>query len=383
MQAHCRCKCVHYNAERCISTWYFLFSQILCEKSKHFIFILSEMAELTEFERGVIIGGWLFGHSERDIEVKTGHPKSTIHDTIERYRETGAGTSRPRSGRPPILTDRDKRHIVRIVRSNRQQSAKQLQHNFVQSSGTVASLSTVKRALHEAGYHSRVAARKPLISAKNRRDRMQWCKRHKEWTDEQWKKVIWSDESRFTLFRSDGRIRVWRLPKEKYDVDCVVPTVKHGGGGVMVWGCFTWESLGPLVRAEGTINSQKYIDIMKANLIPFMQGLEGEIVDYEYQQDNASVHTSKLTTTFFENSDINVMKWPGQSPDLNPIEHLWDELERRLRKRTPPPRSEDELAVFLEEEWEKIADTTFQKLILSMKSRVKAVKRARGYATKY
>jgi transposase len=192
-----------------------------------------------------------------------------------------------------------------------------------------------------------------------------------------------SDESQFTLFRSDGRIRVWRLPKEKYDVDCVVPTVKHGGGGVMVWGCFTWESLGPLVRAEGTINSQKYIDIMKANLIPFMQGLEGEIVDYEYQQDNASVHTSKLTTTFFENSDINVMKWPGQSPDLNPIEHLWDELERRLRKRTPPPRSEDELAVFLEEEWEKIADTTFQKLILSMKSRVKAVKRARGYATKY
>lgn len=359
-----------------------LFTNFL-RKIQAFHFILSEMAELTEFERGVIIGGWLFGHSEREIEVKTGHPKSTIHDTIERYHETGAGTSRPRSGRPPILTDRDKRHIVRIVRSNRQQSAKQLQNNFVQSSGTVASLATVKRALHEAGYYSRVAARKPLISEKNRRDRLQWCDRHKEWTDEQWKKVIWSDESRFTLFRSDGRIRVWRLPKEKYDVDCVVPTVKHGGGGVMVWSCFTWESLGPLVRAEGTINSQKYIDIMKANLIPFMQGLEGEIVDYEYQQDNASVHTSKLTTTFFETSDINVMKWPGQSPDLNPIEHLWDELERRLRKRTPPPKSEDELAVFLEEEWEKITDTIFQKLILSMKSRVKAVKWAKGYATKY
>ena len=84
------------------------------------------MAELTEFERGVIIGGWLFEHSEREIEAKTGHPKSTVHDTIERYNETCGGTSRPRSGRPPILTDRDRRHIVKIVRSNRQHSARQI-----------------------------------------------------------------------------------------------------------------------------------------------------------------------------------------------------------------------------------------------------------------
>ena len=112
------------------------------------------MAELTAFERGVIIGGWLFEHSEREIEAKTGHPKSTVHDTIERYYETGGGTSRPRSGRPPILTDRDKRHIVRIVRPNRQ-SARQLHSNFIQSSGIVASLLTIKRALYETGYHSR------------------------------------------------------------------------------------------------------------------------------------------------------------------------------------------------------------------------------------
>ena len=77
------------------------------------------------------------------------------------------------------------------------------------------------------------------------------------------------------------------------------------------------------------------------------------------------------------------MKWPGQSPDLNPIEHLWDELERQIRKRDPPPVSERELAVILQEEWVKISDAVFQKLILSMNSRVKAVQRAKGYATKY
>ena len=111
--------------------------------------------------------------------------------------------------------------------------------------------------MYEAGYHSRVAVRKPHISVKNRRDRLEWCKRHQEWTDEQWKKVIWGDESQFTLFQSDGRTRVWRLPKEKYDVNCVVPTVKHGGGGVMV-GCFTWDSLGPVVPT--TAGEQKVID---------------------------------------------------------------------------------------------------------------------------
>ena len=201
--------------------------------------------------------------------------------------------------------------------------------------------------------------------------------------DEQWKKVIWSDESRFTLFKSDGETRVWRLPKEKYDIDCVVPTVKHGGGGVMVWGCFTWKSLGPLVRAEETINSQKYIDILNTHLVPFMEELDGEIFEYEFQQDNAPVHTSKLTKTFFDDSNINLMKWPGQSPDLNPIEHLWDELERQIRKRSPPPVSERELTVILQEEWKKFSDAVFQKLILSMNNRVKAVQRAKGYATKY
>lgn len=131
---------------------------------------MAERHELTEFERGVIIGGWMFGHTEREIQQKTGHPKTTVHDTIERYCETGTVTPVPRSGRPPKLTDRDKRHLERIVRSNRQQTGRQIRNNFIESSGTVVSFSTIKRALYEAGYNCRVAARKPLISPKNRLD---------------------------------------------------------------------------------------------------------------------------------------------------------------------------------------------------------------------
>jgi hypothetical protein len=125
MRLHSRRKCAFTMQRNMIWTRYFLLPHIFVKKSKHFVYLLVNMAELTEFERGIIIGGWLFGHSEREIEKKTGLPKSTIHDTIERYEETGLGTSRPRSGRPPILTDRDKRYIVRPVRSDRQQSATQ------------------------------------------------------------------------------------------------------------------------------------------------------------------------------------------------------------------------------------------------------------------
>src|SRR5438128_11245962 len=107
MHAHSRCNAHIYNVRRCIDLLP-LPSLRFTKKIQAFYFILSEMAELTEFERGVIIGGWLFEHSEREIEAKTGHPKSTVHDTIERYYETGGETSRPRGGRPPILTDRDK-----------------------------------------------------------------------------------------------------------------------------------------------------------------------------------------------------------------------------------------------------------------------------------
>lgn len=345
---------------------------------------MAQRQELTEFERGVIIGGWIFGHSEREIEEKTGHPKTTIHDTIERYRKTGTVTPVPRAGRPQILSDRDKRHLERIIRSNRQQTTRQVHNNFVESSGTAVSVSTIKRALYDAGYNSRVAARKPLISPKNQRDRLRWCRNRKTWDDEDWKKVIWSDESRFTLFQNDGRTRVWRLQKERYDIECIVPTVKHGGGGVMVWGCFTWDSLGPLIRIEGTINSHRYIEeVLKPHLVPFIESFGEESWDYTFQQDNASIHTSKMTTTFFEKSDITVMKWPGQSPDLNPIEHLWDELERRIRKRQPPPKNERELALFLQDEWEKIPENIYQKLILSMNNRIKAVLKANGYATSY
>jgi hypothetical protein len=93
--------------------------------------------------------------------------------------------------------------------------------------------------LYEMGYNSRTALRKPCISQQNRRIRLNWARERRLWTIDDWKKIVWNDESRFTLFQNDGKIRVWHLQKEKYDIDCFIPTMKHGGGGVMMWWCFS------------------------------------------------------------------------------------------------------------------------------------------------
>ena len=83
--------------------------------------------------------------------------------------------------------------------------------------------------------------------------------------------MVWSDESRFALFESDGRVRVWRNPGEAYNKDCIQPTVKFGGGSVMFWGCFGWHGVGPLVVVDGNMNSDDYINILANHFIPWVK----------------------------------------------------------------------------------------------------------------
>ncbi|CAI9553627.1 unnamed protein product, partial [Staurois parvus] len=76
------------------------------------------------------------------------------------------------------------------------------------------------------GFHGRAAASKPYITKCNAKLRMQWCKARRHWTLEQWRRVLWSDESRFSVCQSDGCVCVWHLPGERYLPDCIVTTVK-------------------------------------------------------------------------------------------------------------------------------------------------------------
>ncbi len=155
------------------------------------------------------------------------------------------------------------------------------------------------------GYSSRRSHRVSLLSAKNRKRRLQFAQAHQNWTIEYWKNVAWSDESRFLLRHSDTRVKIWHKEHESMDPSCLVSTVQAGGGGVMMWGIFSWHTLGPLVPIE----------------------------HWYFQQDNAPYLKAQIISEWFleYDNEFTLLKWPTKSTDLNPIEHLWDVVEREIR----------------------------------------------------
>jgi transposase len=337
--------------------------------------------ELTEFERGEIIGLWKGGHSEWNINEILDIPKTTIHRTITDYKDSEKISAAPRSGRPPKFTERDVRHLAKIVKEDRKQSLEEITKKISDCLSSPVCNNTVRQVLHSEGYFGRAGKRKPLVSEANRKKRLAWCRERKEW-DSEWDSIIWSDESRFLLFQNDAHHWVWRKLHEKYDVNCLIPTVKSGNRGVMVWGCFAKGQLGPLVQVSGSITGSVYMNLLENTFLPFYDSL-GNNLEYIFQDDNAPVHRARIVKQWKEDNSVSDFPWPAQSPDLNPIEHLWDVLERKVRAHKPHPKNLNELMEVLLEEWGKIEPEVLTNLVESMPRRVQAVIDSHGNPTRY
>ena len=196
---------------------------------------------------------------------------------------------------------------------------------------------TVRRRLR----NTRMLARRPHqsipLTPRHKLERLRWARRHLRYTQRQWGKVLFSEESKFNVSRADGRHRVYRRNGERYTDQCVMPRDRWGGGGsVHVWGGISKFHKTRLVVFDRNINANTYIlNVLQPVVVPFMrQHFRGR---GQFQQDNAPAHNVRLTTNFLQRNNINVMNWPAKSPDMSPIENLWDELGRRVYQRRPPP----------------------------------------------
>ena len=228
-------------------------------------------------------------------------------------------------------------------------------------------------------------ARRPytgtILLRRHRNNRRNWTRVHRRWALRQWNNVLFSDESRFCLQHGDGRRRVWRRRGERFANCCVAERDRFGGGSVMVWGGICGGTRTRLLVLNGNLTGIRYRDeILRPVVLPF---LRRHGVGAILQQDNAPAHTSRVSRTFLQQNNVQVLDWPSKSPDLSPIEHVWDVLGRRVRERQNQPSNLQELAQALIAEWNNISPRIIRRFTSSMRRRCNAVYFANGGHTRY
>lgn len=321
------------------------------------------------------------GLSRRKISEMLKIPKSTVIDICKRFSDTGSLENKPRSGRPPKIKPRDYRKLERIVKTNRRCSLSDITAKFNEERPEPVSRRTIQHNLHKNNYRRSVAKKKLVIKEINRKKRLAWCRGKRQWSVENWKRVIFSDESKI-MIGHDERVRIWRKRDEGWRPDLVEKRNSQAKYEVMIWGCICWEGVGTMTPVEGNINAAKYQDILEENLWPVLARHFPQN-GYFFQDDNAPVHRARSTQEYVARNRINCLSWPAQSPDLNIIENVWLFIKRKLQSRSGAIKSKENLIEEIRRIWTQITPAYIKSLYGSIPNRIQHVIRLKGHLTKY
>lgn len=342
-------------------------------------------AELTPRTRFAICSAVNSGETKVKVAEDFGVNRSTVYDTFNHWSTHHHCETEPRSGRPSKLNRRDKRYILQLVRRNPRIGWKAL----VSDAPGGVSKSTVQRALREFYMRKWKSKKRIKLDKKGAQKRLKFAR---EWASfDAWEKLIFSDECSVQRKSNSSQAYVFRFDGEGLRRD-LVNLQNHGKDiSQMVWASIWKSGRSPLVIMErdplspnNGYSHRSYLKVLEPGLMPFYE--PGQI----YQQDNAGIHKTPEVQRWFESHGIWVMDWPPNSPDLNPIEHVWKLLKDKVLELYPEladyGRSKIDWTRFkkaLQGAWDALDQEVIDRLIDSMPRRLAAVRKAKGWYTKY
>lgn len=292
-------------------------------------------------------------------------PRTSVYNIIK----SGGLRGQRRSGRPRKLSEHSERRLYRAA-SNKVTSAKALKNMLHLD----VSSRTVLRSLNRnPNFVWKKKLKRVKMIQRHADVRMAWCGERNLWVDE-WKRIIWSDEKKFNLDGPDGLSYYWHDIRKE---ELYFSSRQRGGASVMVWAAFGFNGRTPIRFIDGRLNAQGYCQVLQQGLWPHRWNLAD--APMVFQQDNAPVHTARVTKQWLQQRNVLVLPWPAKSPDLNPIENLWGIVVREVYKEGRQYNDTNELKAAITAAWQAIPQQTLQNLVRSMPSRTDLVMEANGW----
>ncbi|GFW53418.1 transposable element Tcb2 transposase [Trichonephila clavipes] len=293
---------------------------------------MSSRHHIEDFMRGRIIGKIEEGLKITDVAREFDIAHSVVSRLWKSFKTTGMCSRRHGGGR---------------VRTQ------QVANQFLAASGKQISRKTVARRLRGGGLY----ARRPVVcvplTRQHRTARLQWCREHHNWTEQDWACVLFSDESRFSLSSDCRGQLIWRESGTAYRPENIQEKDRYPTCSIMVWAGIMINGRTCLhVVANGTMTGQRYIDEV---LLPHVCLFRGAVGDkFVFMDDNATCHRTLAVQDCLDSEGIQRLVWPVRSPDLNPIENVWDALGRQVAGLNYPLTNKNTLIRALTEEWDKL-----------------------------